>query len=106
MEAMNIDNLTLRAILLCSHQSNLCSPIILQCMFFCFTICRLTRRSVYYQQEDGTKSLASVFALYREDDITFNDGGAVIYELATKPLEHVSSAMKIWIQSFQRCWTN
>ena len=49
-----------------------------------FVIYDTTRRSVYYQQEDGTKSLASVFALYREDDITFNDGGAVIYELAGK----------------------
>lgn len=49
-----------------------------------FVIYDTKRKSVYYQQEDGAESLANVFALYRVDDITFKDGGAVIYELAGK----------------------
>lgn len=49
-----------------------------------FVIYDTERKSVYYQQEDGAEPLASVFALYRVDDITFKEGGAVIYELAEK----------------------
>lgn len=49
-----------------------------------FVIYDTSRKEIYYQHEDGAEPLANVFALYRVDDITFKDGGAVVYELAGK----------------------
>ena len=49
-----------------------------------FVIFDTSRKEIYYQHEDGAEPLANVFALYRVDDITFKDGGAVVYELAGK----------------------
>lgn len=49
-----------------------------------FVIYDLKQKSVYYQQEDGATNLAKIFKQYHEDDITFEEGGVVLYELSEK----------------------
>jgi hypothetical protein len=39
---------------------------------------------VYYRHEDGATELAAVFQQYQESEVTFEEGGAVIYDLAEK----------------------
>lgn len=46
-----------------------------------FTIYDTKTRTQYYQQEDGTAQLAKIFQQYKEDDITFEDGAVVVYNL-------------------------
>ena len=46
-----------------------------------FTVYDTKTRTQYYQQEDGTTQLAKVFKQYKEDDITFEDGAVVVYNL-------------------------
>lgn len=41
-------------------------------------------KNVCYRHEDGTETLRAIFEQYRESDITFEEGGAVIYELEEK----------------------
>lgn len=41
-------------------------------------------KNVCYRHEDGTEQLSTVFKQYRESDITFEEGGAVVYELVEK----------------------
>lgn len=49
-----------------------------------FNLYDTTTQSVYYQQEDGTKALAELFAQFGESDITFDEKGIAIYSLAEK----------------------
>ena len=41
-------------------------------------------KNVYYRHEDGTEQLRKIFEQYRESDVTFEEGGAVIYDLKEK----------------------
>lgn len=41
-------------------------------------------KNVYYRHEDGTEQLRKIFEQYRESDVTFEEGGAVIYDLTQK----------------------
>lgn len=49
-----------------------------------FVIYDTKTKNVYYRHEDGTDQLRIIFGQYRESDVTFEEGGAVIYELAEK----------------------
>lgn len=49
-----------------------------------FNLYDTTTQTVYYQQEDGTKALADLFAQFDENDITFDEKGIAIYSLAEK----------------------
>jgi len=49
-----------------------------------FIIYDTKTKTVYYRHEDGADMLGDVFKQYRENEITFNDTDAIIYELTDK----------------------
>lgn len=49
-----------------------------------FVIYDVKERSVYYRQEDGAEELGKIFKQYGEEDITFTEGGVVLYNLSEK----------------------
>lgn len=49
-----------------------------------FVIYDTKTKSVYHKQEDGAENLGKVFKQFHEEDITFQESGAVIYSLAEK----------------------
>lgn len=49
-----------------------------------FTLYDLQRKTIAYRHEDGTQCLSDIFKQYKENDITFEEQGAVIYSLAEK----------------------
>lgn len=46
-----------------------------------FTIYDTKSRRVYYKHEDGVQKLSDIFKQYKEDDITFEEAGVVVYNL-------------------------
>lgn len=46
-----------------------------------FSIYDTKSRTAFYKHEDGTQKLSDIFKQYKEDDISFDEGGAVIYTL-------------------------
>lgn len=49
-----------------------------------FVIYDIQTKMVYYKQEDGTEELGKLFKQYNEEDITFGENSAVIYQLQEK----------------------
>lgn len=49
-----------------------------------FVIYDTKQKNIYYQQEDGTENLAKIFKQFNENEITFTEGGAVVYNLSEK----------------------
>lgn len=49
-----------------------------------FSLYDLQRKTIAYRHEDGTQCLSDIFKQYKEDDITFEEHGAVIYSLTDK----------------------
>lgn len=49
-----------------------------------FQVYDVERKKLYYSQEDGNQILAETFKKYNGKDITFKDGGVVVYSLLEK----------------------